>query len=323
MMACPVCFGGEDTAMRESLNAGIGVLLGVTAIVLGVLRALLRRAGAAIARGGALWSRAGLDASPSEQGDAVMLEWLGLPVAASAHAGRSGSDHGPRPLADAACCSSAGASSSSTCWCASARGAQPAGRLPRRRGRWSTWIEGGVLVAEIVLLAFFSIPVLARATSTRMPPSSGAPMRPRRRRTVRLERPLSRAPTACSAARTSRWSTPDNPLGLDRDEPVGKDDIIDDQPDEPAGGQAGRHLSLEQGRDPQLRPAADAREAGCDPRASCSRCGSRRRRPANGTSPARSCAASATSACEGMYAIQTQADYDAWLKEEADYLANP
>ena len=30
MMACPVCFGGEDTVMRESLNAGIGVLMGVT-----------------------------------------------------------------------------------------------------------------------------------------------------------------------------------------------------------------------------------------------------------------------------------------------------
>jgi hypothetical protein len=33
-MACPVCFGGDDTLMRESLNAGIGVLMGVTAIVL-------------------------------------------------------------------------------------------------------------------------------------------------------------------------------------------------------------------------------------------------------------------------------------------------
>jgi hypothetical protein len=33
-MACPVCFGGEDTVMRESLNTGIGVLMGVTAIVL-------------------------------------------------------------------------------------------------------------------------------------------------------------------------------------------------------------------------------------------------------------------------------------------------
>jgi hypothetical protein len=33
-MACPVCFGGEDLVMRESLNAGIGVLLGVTGLVL-------------------------------------------------------------------------------------------------------------------------------------------------------------------------------------------------------------------------------------------------------------------------------------------------
>ena len=34
-MSCPVCFGGDDPVVRESLNAGIGVLLGVTAIVLG------------------------------------------------------------------------------------------------------------------------------------------------------------------------------------------------------------------------------------------------------------------------------------------------
>jgi len=36
-MACPVCFGGEDEVVRESLNVGIFVLLGVTAVVLGVL----------------------------------------------------------------------------------------------------------------------------------------------------------------------------------------------------------------------------------------------------------------------------------------------
>ncbi len=36
-MACPVCFGGEDEVVRESLNAGIFILLGVTAVVLGIL----------------------------------------------------------------------------------------------------------------------------------------------------------------------------------------------------------------------------------------------------------------------------------------------
>ena len=34
-MSCPVCFGGDDPVARESLNAGIGVLLGVTGVVLG------------------------------------------------------------------------------------------------------------------------------------------------------------------------------------------------------------------------------------------------------------------------------------------------
>ena len=50
-MACPVCFGSVEPAVRESLNAGILVLLGVTAVVLGCfLRffvALARRSRAA------------------------------------------------------------------------------------------------------------------------------------------------------------------------------------------------------------------------------------------------------------------------------------
>lgn len=33
---CPVCFTGADPVARETLNAGIGVLLGVTVIVLGL-----------------------------------------------------------------------------------------------------------------------------------------------------------------------------------------------------------------------------------------------------------------------------------------------
>ena len=31
---CPVCFSGADPVTRETLNAGIGVLMGVTVIVL-------------------------------------------------------------------------------------------------------------------------------------------------------------------------------------------------------------------------------------------------------------------------------------------------
>src|SRR5262245_23263311 len=39
------------------------------------------------------------------------------------------------------------------------RGRQPAASPDGMRGRWSTWVEGGVLLAEIVLLVFFSVPV--------------------------------------------------------------------------------------------------------------------------------------------------------------------
>ena len=50
-MACPVCFGNVEPAVRESMNAGILVLLGVTALVFaGFLRffvALARRSRAA------------------------------------------------------------------------------------------------------------------------------------------------------------------------------------------------------------------------------------------------------------------------------------
>ena len=42
-MACPVCFGGDDMLMRESLNAGIGVLMGVTVVVLGFFAGLILR----------------------------------------------------------------------------------------------------------------------------------------------------------------------------------------------------------------------------------------------------------------------------------------
>ena len=34
-MACPVCFGGDDPVVRDGLAAGIGVLVGVTLVVLG------------------------------------------------------------------------------------------------------------------------------------------------------------------------------------------------------------------------------------------------------------------------------------------------
>ena len=55
-MSCPVCFGGADDGVRESLNAGIGVLLGVTVIVLGLFARFFIR----MARRSEKWGRESL-----------------------------------------------------------------------------------------------------------------------------------------------------------------------------------------------------------------------------------------------------------------------
>jgi len=91
------------------------------------------------------------------------------------------------------------------------------------RGGWSTWIEGGVLVAEIVLLAFFSVPFWStnvdalpdehQSTVVRVVAEQFAWNVHYPGRDGRF------GPT--SAARVS----PDNPLGLDRNDPSARDDI--------------------------------------------------------------------------------------------------
>ena len=104
------------------------------------------------------------------------------------------------------------------------RGAHPKADYRGVRGRWSTWIEGGVLVAEVVLLAFFSIPFWTRNVDAAPPPENQATV-------VRV------------VAEQFAWNvqypgrdkmfgrvdiklvSADNPLGLDRSDPNAKDDI--------------------------------------------------------------------------------------------------
>src|SRR5918999_5588136 len=86
-----------------------------------------------------------------------MLEWLGLPIAGSSHAGEV--DRIMVLIHWLMLVLFVG-------WSIFfvyvlirfRRGANPQANYRGVRGRWSTWVEGGVLVAEIVLLAFFAIP---------------------------------------------------------------------------------------------------------------------------------------------------------------------
>jgi hypothetical protein len=61
LIMCAVCFVGTDPAARDSLNAGITVLLGVTGVVLAAFGCffirLARRARAAASHSQGLWPR--------------------------------------------------------------------------------------------------------------------------------------------------------------------------------------------------------------------------------------------------------------------------
>ena len=218
-----------------------------------------------------------------------MLEWLGMPVAASAHAGRSGSDHGAGPLADAGAVRRLGPLLRLRAG-PLPRGRNPGASITGSAAAGATWVEGGVLVAEIVLLAFFSIPFWSTSVDALPPERQSTVVR------VVAEQFAWNVhyPGADGSVRPhapSRWSTPTIRSASIAATRRRKDDITTINQLNLPVGQAGDRLPVQQGRGAQLRDAADAREAGRDARASSSRSGSRRRRPAAGTSPARSCAA--------------------------------
>jgi cytochrome c oxidase subunit 2 len=103
------------------------------------------------------------------------------------------------------------------------RGANPAASYHGVRGRWSTWVEGGVLAAEVILLAFFSIPAWsARVDAFPSEPQSTV---------VRIVAEQF-AWNVHYPGRDGRFGRTDialltatNPLGLDRTDPAGRDDI--------------------------------------------------------------------------------------------------
>jgi cytochrome c oxidase subunit 2 len=103
------------------------------------------------------------------------------------------------------------------------RRAHPVARHDGLRGRWSTWLEGGVLAAEIALLAFFSIPVW----------SSRVDAFPAERESVVVRVVAEQfawnvhypGPDGRFGRTDIALLGPANPLGLDRDDAAAKDDI--------------------------------------------------------------------------------------------------
>jgi cytochrome c oxidase subunit 2 len=245
-----------------------------------------------------------------------MLEWLGLPVAGSAHA--ADVDHLMVLVHWLMAVLFVG-------WSAFfvyvlvrfRRGAHPVAMHRGMRGRWSTWIEGGVLAAEIVLLAYFSVPVWSARVDAFPSEQQSTVVR------VVAEQFAWNVHYPGADGRFGRTDAallgPSNPLGLDRSDAAAKDDITTiNQLNLPVDKPVIVHLSskdmVHSFALPQMRVKQDAIPGIAQPvwftptrigkwEIACSQlCGLGHYR------------------MRGFYTVQTRADYDAWLAEESALL---
>ena len=151
-----------------------------------------------------------------------MLEWLGLPIASSAHAGDIDRIlvlvHWLMLVLFVG-------------WSAFflyvlvrfRRSAHPVARHHGLRGNWSTWVESGILAAEVVLLVFFAIPTWSARVDALPPEKQSVVVR------VVAEQFAWNAHYPGSDGRFGRTAlalvSPGNPLGLDRADPAARDDL--------------------------------------------------------------------------------------------------
>jgi cytochrome c oxidase subunit 2 len=200
------------------------------------------------------------------------------------------------------------------------RSAHPIATHQGMRGTWSTWIEGGVLAAEIVLLAVFSIPVWSARVDAFPSEQQSTVVR------VVAEQFAWNVHYPGGDRRFGRTDPrllgPANPLGLDRSDPAAQDDITTiNQLHLPVNRPVIVHLSskdmVHSFALPQMRVKQDVVPGIAQPvwftptqtgqwEIACSQlCGLGHYR------------------MRGFYTIHTEAEYQAWLAKEAALLAAP
>jgi cytochrome c oxidase subunit 2 len=200
------------------------------------------------------------------------------------------------------------------------RRSQPTALHHGMRGRWSTWIEGGVLAAEIILLAYFSIPAWsARVDAFPSEQQSTVVRVVAEQFAWNVHYP---GPDGRFGRTDPRLLGPTNPLGLDRSDPAAKDDVTTiNRLNVPVNKPVIVHLSskdmVHSFALPQMRVKQDAIPGIAQPvwftptltgewEIACSQlCGLGHYR------------------MRGYYAVQSDADFNAWFAEETALLNAP
>ena len=245
-----------------------------------------------------------------------MMDWLGMPVAASAHAGDVDRlmvlVHWLMLLLFVG-------------WgvffayvlVRFRHSAHPVAVHQGARGTWSTWVEGGVLAAEIILLLSFAIPTWSTRVDAFPPESQSTVLR------VVAEQFAWNVHYPGADGLFGRTDlqllSPSNPLGLDRSDPVAQDDITTiNVMHLPVNKPVIVHLSskdvIHSFALPQMRVKQDVIPGLSQPvwftptqtgewEIPCSQlCGLGHYR------------------MQGYYTIETEAEYQAWLAEETAFL---
>lgn len=197
------------------------------------------------------------------------------------------------------------------------RGRQPRANYHGVRARWASWIEGAVLGAEVVLLVFFSIPVWSARVDALPAASQSTVVRVVAEQFAwNVHYPGADGTFGRTAI---RLVSPDNPLGLDRSDPAAADDLtLINRLNLPLGKPVIVYLSSKDVVHsfglPQMRIKQDATPGVMQPvwftptetgewDIACSQlCGLGHFR------------------MRGVYAVLPAADYEAWLAAEAAYL---
>jgi cytochrome c oxidase subunit 2 len=242
-----------------------------------------------------------------------MLQWLGLPVEASAHA--AGIDQIIVIVHWLMLAMFAG-------WLAFLvyvlvrfrRSAHPHATYEGVSGRWTRFFEAGVVAAEVILLVFFSIPTWSARVDAFPSEQQATVIRVVAEQFIwNIHYP---GPDQVFGRTRIELVNTDNPLGLDKTDPAARDDVwTQNQMNLPVGRPVIVHLSskdvIHSFGLPQMRVKQDA-VPGVEQRVwftptktgeweiACSQlCGLGHYR------------------MRGFYTIQSQADYDAWLKDQA------